>query len=309
VIARPLFAAAALTATLSLAQPLPASAGFVSRVVHDDVLFHPPYRPPLSTWSAPDAQGRRAISLTAADGTTLRGWFYPSTHPHAPFLLVFYGTQHTIAAATLRSRWLCDQGFNVVLFDYRGYGYSDGTPHLNTIVADALHEYDDVAKMSRTDGDGAEPVVYGWSLGAIVAARVASERPVRALALEAPIASAEEELRYMRDVLLPPYVRMTFSLQLDPELSEYGNVVAAMRMIHAPLLVLHGTDTDPTPIAQAREVFDASPARKKTFAAIPEPLLDRNAYGDTEAGRALATFLHDATAESAPPLRTARRTP
>src|SRR5581483_4774443 len=136
VIARPLFAAAALTATLSLAQPLPASAGFVSRVVHDDVLFHPPYRPPLSTWSAPDAQGRRAISLTAADGTTLRGWFYPSTHPHAPFLLVFYGTQHTIAAATLRSRWLCDQGFNVVLFDYRGYGYSDGTPHLNTIVAD-----------------------------------------------------------------------------------------------------------------------------------------------------------------------------
>lgn len=277
------------------ASPRPALAGLLPRIVHDDVVFHPPYRPPLWTWSARDAQGRKPLALTAADGTTLRGWLYPAPRAHAPYLLVFYGTAHTIAAATLRSRWLCAQGYNVVLYDYRGYGYSDGTPHLRTVMADAVREYDEAQQLSRADGDGQAVLVYGWSLGAIVAARVASERPVRALALEAPIANADEELRYMRDTLLPPIVRLTFNLHVDDDLRQYGDVVAAVRTVYAPLLVLHGTDSDPTPISQAREVFAASPARRKTFAAIPEPLLDDNAYGNTDAGRALATFLHESS--------------
>ena len=288
--------AAALLGTLFASAPAaPASAGIVPRVVHDDIVFHPPYRPPLWTWSAPDAQGRRPLALTAADGTTVRGWLYPAARRHAPFVLAFYGSAQTIAASTLRARWLCDQGYNVVMFDYRGYGYSEGTPHLRAIDTDAVSEYDEVAKLSRTEGDGAAPLVYGWSLGAIVASRVAAERPARALALEAPIASAEEELRYMRDTLLPPIVRMTFRLELDRDLAELGDVVATIRAVHAPLLVLHGTDIDPTPIAQSREVFDACPSRRKTFAAIPVPLLDYNAYGDTDAGRALASFLRSSS--------------
>ncbi len=299
-------AALLVAAQLVTTAPLPASAGFVPRVVHDDVVFHPPYRPPLWTWNAPDAQGRRPISLSVADGTTLRGWFYPATRPHAPFVLVFYGAAQTIAASTLRTRWLCDEGFNVVLYDYRGYGYSDGTPHLRAVVSDALREYDETAKLSKAEGDGGAPLVYGWSLGAIVAARVGAERPVRALALEAPIASAEEELSYMSGTLLPPIVRSTFRLQVDHDLAELGDVVGTIRNVRAPLLVLHGTDIDPTPIAQAREVYDASPSHRKTFAAIPVPLLDNNAYGDTDAGRALAAFLHAAAIDGEQPRLSAR---
>jgi fermentation-respiration switch protein FrsA (DUF1100 family) len=98
----------------------------------------------------------------------------------------------------------------------------------------------------------------------------------------------------MQRTLLPPIVRLVYDLQLDGDLAELGDVVDAVRTVHAPLLVLHGTDVDPTPIAQSREVYDACPSRRKTFAAIPVPLLDGNAYGDTDAGRALAAFLRSA---------------
>jgi len=183
---------------------------------------------PVARWT--NATGRTTTSL-AAEGATLRGWSYEGSDPTAPTVVFFNANGMLLDEGDELYRMIAKQGPPVVVFDYRGVGFSSGRPGVPAMERDAVRIVDSVA---RSPGRGSV-VVYGFSLGSAMAGYVAARRPVAGLILAAPDASAREYIKSSR----------------------------------APLLVVHGTSDADVPIARGREVFAASESPRKRFVSIP----------------------------------------
>ncbi len=236
------------------------------------VIPEPPPSAPMRDWV--DRPGRLRVELDA-DGGKLRGWVYSPLGKEAkgadavdrrklPVVVFFNGNGMTIDRADPLYRGMADRGAEVVVYDYRGYGFSEGTADVAAFRADALRIYDKAARQYA----GRRVVLYGFSLGTAMAAYVASERPVAGLILAAPFATAEEEL---------PVFAARFGIdaetlkRLTPD-DDAKTAFDELAMVHkslAPMLVLHGTADTLVPIGQGREVYRAGGARDKRFVELP----------------------------------------
>lgn len=129
----------------------------------------------------PDAE---EIALTTADGHRLHGWFVRNSDgaPDAPALIYFGGNAEEVSGLALEANEL--RGISFALFNYRGYGRSDGDPSESALFSDAVAIYDLVA--SRPAVDRQRIVAMGRSLGSGVATYLASQRPLAAVVLVTP---------------------------------------------------------------------------------------------------------------------------
>lgn len=245
------------------------------------MLLQPPARPAPAAWHRHDTE---PFTVAAADGTILRGWILRGS-PRAPWVVMYYGNSGSVVSMLGLAQWFQHRlGTTTVLRDYRGYGFSDGKLDALANRADAVRVYDRVRAQA-----GSVPFVYGLSLGTAVAVHVAASRPVRALVLQAPPASADAELRWMRDRLPWPLHRLhpLPSRSVRIALDEAREIAA----VHAPLLVLHGDADTLVPIEQGRAVERAAGSRDKRFVTIRGAEHDQVFYAGTPAGDAIAAFL------------------
>lgn len=186
------------------------------------------------------------VTVTTADGVTLRGWYVPpdSAAPRpAPGLLWFPGNAETIGGIwPLLAAWRPPE-FGLLVVDYRGYGTSDGRPTEAGLYRDGESAWD--ALVARSEIDPGRVAVYGRSLGSAVALHVATVRPARAVVLESPFSTASG-LRRAHYPFLPGAL---LRLELD-------NVGRAARL-EVPLLVFHGADDRVVPPAMGEAVAAA----------------------------------------------------
>ena len=135
----------------------------------------PDVRPPL-----------RAAVLTTSDGLRLHASLMPPTgRDREVAVLVTHGNAGHRGDRVPLAAALADEGFTVLLADYRGYGGNPGSPSEDGLIRDAR------AALAYLEGMGFPPgriIYFGESLGAAVAARLASERPPAALVLRSPFA-------------------------------------------------------------------------------------------------------------------------
>ena len=122
------------------------------------------------------------LTVTAADGTLLRGWLVAGSAAPAPTIIYFGGNAEEVSFTLADPRWPRD--WSTVALNYRGYGASEGKPGARELNADALSIYDAVA--ARDAIDRQRIVVFGRSLGTALAAHVAAERPVAGVVLVSP---------------------------------------------------------------------------------------------------------------------------
>jgi len=190
----------------------------------------------------------REVSFTAADGVRLHGWLIPGRRPTT--LLYSHGNGGNIAGRVTIARLLADQlGVGVFMYDYRGYGRSEGAPSEAGLVSDALG----ARAVLLREGVAPEHVVYyGRSLGAAVTLDLALAHPPRGVVLESPFAS----VRAMGNTVLPG-VGSLFRTRWDS--------LAKIPRLHAPLLVLHSDADETIPYAQGRALFAAAPEPKTFF--------------------------------------------
>jgi len=197
--------------------------------------------------------GLRAEELRLeAKGATLHGWWLPSQGARWN-VLVCNGNAGNISYRLERARLMQEQlGVSVLLFDYRGYGLSTGSPDEAGTYEDARAAYDALAAKGLTRE---RIVLFGESLGAAVAAQLALEREAAALVLESPFASIPEMARAVYPFLPPvgPLIRTRY------------DTLAKLPRLRTPLLVLHGARDEIVPIAQGRRVFAAAPEPKRFF--------------------------------------------
>src|SRR3989441_4078300 len=186
------------------------------------------------------------LALRMRDGTKLMGWYVPPLRrPSPPFaaLLWFYGNGETIGAIWPIIRDFRPPNAALLVVDYPGYGASGGRATEAGVYEAADLAYN--ALVARPEVDRQRIYVYGRSLGSAVATHTASTHEVAGLILESPFTSAHGmAARHYR--IFPTFL---VRLQLDN--------VAAIRRLHCPILIFHGTADMLVPIAMGQAVAAA----------------------------------------------------
>jgi len=195
------------------------------------------------------------VVFTARDGVRLHGWFVP--HRNADFTLVwFHGNAGNIGHRIENIKLLHELvRINVFIFDYRGYGRSEGQPSEEGTYLDGSAALEVIGD-KLGDEKRKKIILFGRSLGAAIATEMAIRFDSQALILESPFVSIAEMAR-----TIVPF------LPIGPFLKTQYNVAERIKKIRVPLLVLHGDRDEIVPIEQGKKVFDAAP-QPKTFIAI-----------------------------------------
>lgn len=196
------------------------------------------------------------VNFKADDGTLLVAWFLPAKGTAQASILYLHGNAENISTHFTNVAWMPAAGFNVLAFDYRGYGASEGTPSLEGAQLDidaALRTL-----LGRSDVDPRRVVIFGQSLGGALAIRyVAHTRyreNVRALVADSAFSDYREITREKLSALW-----LTWLLQWLPWLTvdnDYSpeSVVADVSPI--PLLLLHGDQDRVVPYHHSQRLFD-----------------------------------------------------
>jgi fermentation-respiration switch protein FrsA (DUF1100 family) len=217
------------------------------------------------------------VSFTAEDGVRLHGWFVPGDGDVT--WLWFHGNAGNISYRLENLRLLHDElGVNVFLFDYRGYGRSEGTPSEEGTYRDGEAALAYV--LSRPDVDSQRIVYFGRSLGAGVAVELAIRRPPCALILESPVPSVADLARHHYPFLpVGGLVRTKYD-----SLSKIGDV-------RVPLLVLHGDRDEIVPFDGGQRLFEAANEPKRFYTIEGAGHNDTYLVGGKDYFRALREFV------------------
>ena len=205
----------------------------------------------------PDAQ-LTELTGTADATANLHGVLL--RRPGAVATVLYFGGNafHLDDSAKSLASQLASCPINLIVFDYRGYGRSEGQPTVANMQIDALALFDQ-AYAQFPQG----VFVHGHSLGSFVAAYVAQQRPVRGLVLEA---TANHPLGWAQ-ANVPWYVQPFVSVEVNPSLQAIDNTKALAHFAQ-PGLVLVGSLDRVTPPALGRKVFDAMPGPAKELVLV-----------------------------------------
>lgn len=210
--------------------------------------------------------------VEAEPGVLLRVWYLPA-RLNRGVVIVAPGAGGSIPCYLFAPRLLVQQGWSVVMFDYRGFGLSTGHAAIETLDIDLERVLD----WTLTAIGPQQVTLMGISLGTIPAVAVAARRPeaVEGLILDSPVALGPQIERFQS--LLPIRARSILA-QLDPDLRSDTRI----REIAAPLLVfIHGNDTL-TPPETEEVLFANAPEPKEAvrFSGLPHA---GGAYFETSA--------------------------
>ncbi|MBA3421566.1 MAG: alpha/beta hydrolase [Thermoleophilaceae bacterium] len=189
------------------------------------------------------------LHIETDDGERLHGWWIVSSAPSRGHVLLCHGNGGNVGDRVDHARLLSTAGYDVLLFDYRGYGQSSGRPSEDGTYRDARAAR---RALLRQDGVDESRIVYlGESLGAAVALALALEAPPRGLVLQSAFTSVRDMAR-----LHYPFLPGALVPDAYPSLRR-------IETLRSPLLVLHGERDDIVPCSHGRALLDAAPDPKQ----------------------------------------------
>jgi fermentation-respiration switch protein FrsA (DUF1100 family) len=190
-----------------------------------------------------------AFTVTTSDGVRLSGWTTSLTGQR-PVLLYFCGNAGNLAdrldLLTLMASRPCD----IVAFNYRGTGESQGRPTEKGIYRDADAIYDYLIRERGINPD--RLVFWGHSIGGAVAVELATRRPCAGLVLESAFRSA----RVMASRMMP-------LLPVGPFLSYRFDNEGNIGSLQCPVLLIHGTLDNIIPMADSERLHALAKSKRK----------------------------------------------
>lgn len=131
------------------------------------------------------------VFIESADETKLHAWLLKTTQTRKGVIYFLHGNAENISSHVASVYWLPEQGYDVFLLDYRGFGHSEGDPSLPEVFDDIESGFAGLdARYSKQ-----EPVFFlGQSLGAAlgtywIAHSPLAQQRLQAIALDAPFSS------------------------------------------------------------------------------------------------------------------------
>ena len=188
------------------------------------------------------------VVFRAEDGERLHGWWIPTRAPVIGHVLLCHGNAGNVGDRVAHVALLSAAGFDVLAFDYRGYGRSSGRPSEQGTYRDARAARR--ALLQRPAVDASRIVYFGESLGGAVALALAIESPPAGLILQSTFTSIRDMARVHYPQIPPALVPDAY-----PSLRLVGQ-------LRSPLLVLHGARDEIVPLLHGEALFEAAPNPK-----------------------------------------------
>jgi uncharacterized protein len=136
------------------------------------------YYPTRVLYSDPEQRGIpfENIHFDSIDGTRLHGWYLPPVEgvPVRELVVFFHGNAQNITSHYVGLEWVREAGLGLFIFDYRGYGLSEGSPNQQGLFKDGMKALS-VARELKERHQHTAIIAYGQSLGGAVLARVLEE--------------------------------------------------------------------------------------------------------------------------------------
>jgi len=193
------------------------------------------------------------VHISTPDGQTLEAWYEPP-RPGKPVFLFLHGQQATLQLGKWRYIRMHKEGVGYLALAYRGFSGSTGSPTEKGLLIDGLAAYDWLRAKGFADKD---IVLHGHSLGTGVATYIATQRPARALILEAPFTAAV-------DVAQERYPFLPVGLVMQDQFRNRDRI----KDVHIPVMIVHGTADTTVPFAEGQRLYALANA-PKVFVAMP----------------------------------------
>jgi fermentation-respiration switch protein FrsA (DUF1100 family) len=210
--------------------------------------------------TTPTPAGAQDHGVEVETGVALGVRSFLTADPAAVNLLFFHGNGEVVADYDDVGPQYTAQGINFLAADYRGYGYSTGTPTVSSMLQDAHRVLGWARDWLANEGRTGHLVVMGRSLGSVSAIELAaSEEAVAGLIVESGIARTLPLLR-------------TLGLDVQAlgiaEADGFGNL-EKIATVQKPTYILHAQHDQIIPLVQAEELQSLCGARSKEFQMIP----------------------------------------
>jgi len=186
-----------------------------------------------------------SVVFKTSDGLRLTGWFIPADNSRLTVLFC-HGNGGNMMHRLDSINILCNLGLNCFIFDYRGYGNSEGKPTEEGTYIDATAAYKwltEEKKISPPD----DIIIFGRSLGGSIAAQLASKVEARALIIESGFTSYVDMGRKFY-----PYMPVRF-------FASYGySTIDYVKEVHCPVMLIHSRNDEIVPFEFSLELHEAA---------------------------------------------------
>jgi len=217
--------------------------------IQDDLFFYPDKK-----YISPPELGLTEfveIPLKARDGTIINTWF-AKRNAQKPVLLYFHGNSGQVARFAAPLLPLIQNGYSVMMVEYRGFAQSKGKINQENMYADAAVAYDYLRNQGYS-----HVIAVGYSMGCAAAIGLADRRQVNGLILMAPFESME---RMVGEMPLP-FAR--YILRDHYPSDEY------IQGVYVPLLIFHGQKDRLIPYAHSERLYRLAGSRNKRLVLTP----------------------------------------
>lgn len=223
------------------------------------VVFQPSHRfyvsPEKTVQQTPDS-----VMIPVSKNVSLHAWHFHTKEKNIKGVIVqFHGNAENISSHYLSVAWMLNYGYDLVTFDYRGYGLSEGISSFPEVVVDS----EKVLEFVRDQYKGQVPIiVYGQSIGSIIAENAVkrSKVPISQMVLEGGIyslnqVSANILSKHWVTWLFQPfgYVLMTHHYNFKKIAKDFPKI---------PVLLLHSRNDPIISYKQSEKIYNALPSQK-----------------------------------------------
>jgi fermentation-respiration switch protein FrsA (DUF1100 family) len=202
------------------------------------------------------------LYFNTEDGVKLHSWLVPAAKTDKLGTIMFlHGNAQNLSYHIANLYWLTYVGWDVFIFDYRGYGVSEGEPSFASVQQDAMSAYQTIRKRSV---NGESIILWGQSLGAAIASNLVAElseheRP-RGLIIDSGFSSHRE---IMRQVMGKSWLLWAVQYPLSMTVTDdYAPYRALSQVENVPVLIVHSKQDPLIGPSHAERLYESSMSDK-----------------------------------------------
>ena len=222
------------------------------------------FQPQRILFTTPDQFGvnHEQVRLESSDKTELHGWKLLAKAEQRGTILFFHGNGENISSHFLNVHWLTDHGYDVYLFDYRGYGRSEGVAQLDAVIKDATAMLNySVSELAKDE----KLIVIGHSLGGSLAIHAVahSEHKDRIKTLISVEAFSDYH-KVAQDVLATSWLTWLFQWPLSFTVdNDYRPLDSVAQISPVSLMLMHSKQDEMIPFTHAEALYEAAEEPKE----------------------------------------------
>jgi uncharacterized protein len=215
-----------------------------------------------------------SVVFKSANGNNLNGWMLkPKGVAITHTILHFHGNGSSILGQFSIMKPLLAKGFQVFVFDYSGFGFSEGEAKRQNMVKDGMGAVDYVK--SREDVHGTKFIIYGQSYGGHLALCVAAKKQndINGVVVEGTFTNHKD---LGSDGIKNPFTKTMSRLFIR----EFYSATKVIHNIKKPILIVHSSEDRVIPFKMGKKLFEKANEPKEFMEVKGGHILSLFKYAD-----------------------------